>query len=84
MTKSINVKINETILESMNCHEEINWSGVVRSALINKLEELNTIRFDKEKAKKAFINCKKLRETGVFRSRKTGAEIVREWRNKRR
>lgn len=43
-----------------------------------------TNKFDKERARKAFIECKKLRNSRIFKGEKTGTEIIREWRDKRR
>lgn len=84
MTKSINVKISEDLYSELGQHDEINWSGVVRTAIKSKLSDLETNKFDKEKARKAFLECKKLRDSEVFKGRRTGVEIVREWRDKRK
>ena len=84
MTKSINIKMNESLWQELKEYEEINWSGVVRSALVNKIEELDKRKFDKEKAKKAFLDCRILRQNNTFKGKKTGAEIIREWRDRRK
>jgi len=84
MTKSINVKIDENMYDSMTKHEEVNWSGVVRTAIKNKLEQLETKKFDKELAMKAFKHLEKIRESRIFSGGKSGTELIREWRDKRR
>lgn len=84
MTKSINVKISDDLYSELGQHDEINWSGVVRTAIKNKLNNLELGKFDNERARRAFLECKKLRDSEVFKGKKTGAEIVREWRDKRR
>ncbi len=84
MTKSINVKIDETIYESMTKYDEINWSGVVRTAIKNKLEQLETKKFDKKLALKAFKDSQRTLKSGIFSGGKSGTELIREWRDKRK
>lgn len=84
MVKSINVKVDENLYEAMSLHEEINWSGVVRTSIKEKLNGLDVQKIDKEKARKALLDCRMLRNSGIFKGGKTGAEIVREWRDKRK
>ncbi len=83
MTKSINVKIQEDLYGSMGIHEEINWSGVIRSAIKEKLKSLEDRKFDKERARKAFNASQKLLAAHAFSGR-PGTEIIREWRDKRK
>ena len=84
MTKAISVKIDEELWTAMKTHEEVNWSGVIRNTIKNKLEELEEKKFDKNKARKAIEKIKKIRQQGSFKLDKTGTEIIREWRDKRK
>ena len=84
MVKSINVKVDEDLWGSLRLYEEINWSGLIRSSIRKKLEELETRKFDKKKAMTAFLDCKRLRNSGAFKGGKTGTKIIREWRDKKR
>ncbi|HLC58689.1 MAG TPA: hypothetical protein VJI68_02415 [Candidatus Nanoarchaeia archaeon] len=83
MTKSINVKVENETWEAMKTHEEINWSGVIRNTIKNKLKELEERKFDKNKAKNAFLESEKIIKEKVFKG-KSGVEIIREWRDKRK
>ncbi len=83
MTKSISVKIDEHLWEAMKTHEEINWSGVIRTTIKEKLHQLQEKKFDKKKAEEALLNLAFLRKES-FLNDKTGAEIIREWRDKRK
>lgn len=83
MTKSINVRIDDELYTAMNSHEEINWSGVVRLALKEKLGEVKVRKFDQEKARKAFKDSQRLLESKAFTGR-SGVDIIREWRDKKK
>ncbi|MBS3168646.1 hypothetical protein J4216_05965 [Candidatus Woesearchaeota archaeon] len=82
MTKSISVKIEEELWKKMKTHEEINWSGVIRNSIKNKLESLEG-KFDKGIAKEAFLDSEEILKEKIFKGR-SGTEIIREWRDKRR
>ena len=86
---TISVRIDRNLRERMRAMEEINWSAILRKALINQLNEkevngINENNFDFQKAKKASDDMERIRKSGVFNKGKTGVEIIREWRNKRK
>lgn len=81
----MSVRIDKGLREKMRMIEHINWSSVIRKALMEKVEELKEDTFDVERARRASMMMDKLRESGAFsKGKKTGTEIIREWRNKRR
>ena len=77
----ISVRINKELKEKMKAQEEINWSAVLRRAIIENLE--NKKKIDLEKRKKAFAMMDKLRKKGAFDGGRNSTEIIREWRDKR-
>ena len=78
----ISVRIDKGLKEKMKFYEEVNWSAVLRRAIIENLE--NRKKVDLEKRKKAFAMMDKLRKEGAFDGDRNSTEIIREWRNKRR
>jgi len=70
----------------MRMNDEINWSAFLRKCLNQKLEKMKETEnsFDTEKARKALDDANKIRKSGVFKGERTGVEIIREWREKRR
>ncbi len=81
--KAINVKVEEELWESMKSHEEINWSGLIRNSIKEKLFALEEKKFDKKEAQGALASAKAMRKEKAFTGR-AGAEIIREWRDQRR
>jgi len=79
---TISVKIDNEIYSNMKMHDYINWSALIRKSLVQQLEQMN--RINTEKAKKAAIDIDRIRKSGVFKGGKSGVEIIREWRNKRK
>ena len=79
---TISLRVNEELHQQMKLHDEINWSGVIRNTLIQKLEQLEKI--DKDLALKAAKNMDKLRQARVFNGGKSSVEMIREWRDKRK
>ncbi len=77
----ISVRVNEELRKKMKIHEEINWSAVLRRAIIENLENKEAV--DLEKRRKAFAMMDKLRKEGAFDGSRNSTEIIREWRNKR-
>ncbi len=47
-----------------------------------RLEELEEDNFDMEKARKAAADMDRIRKSGIFSKGKSGAEIIREWRER--
>jgi len=83
MTEAIiSVRVDKPIHDQMKIHDEINWSGVLRSAIDKKLDELETI--DIKKAQEAMSEVEKLRKSKAFTTKKLAEETIREWRDKRR
>ena len=78
----ISVRIDKNIKEKMNMQEHINWSAILRRAILQYLENENKI--DLERAKEASEDMDRIRKSGIFDGGKTGTEIIREWRNKRK
>ena len=79
---TVSVRIGEDIRNQMRMHDEVNWSAVIRNSVVEKLDDLESI--DSERAEKATQLLNELRKSKVFDKGKSGAEIIREWRDKRR
>jgi len=79
---TISVRIDEHIHNEMKMHDDINWSGIVRNSIAEKLEKLETI--DPAKAKKAAAVMDSLRKSKSFDKEESSVKIIREWREKRR
>ena len=80
---TISVRINRELQEKMKKLDYINWSAILRKSIINELSKREEV--DKERIKEASKQIDKLRESGAFSSgKKSGTEIIREWRNKRK
>lgn len=77
----ISVRVDKELKEKMKSHEEVNWSAVLRRAIIENLESRKKVDF--EKRRKASEEIDKLRKSGVFDGGRNSTEIIREWRNKR-
>lgn len=83
MTETVvSVRVDNTVHEQMKLHDDINWSGVIRQSLLEKLEHLEQI--DKERARQAAQHMDKLRRAKVFDKGKSSEELIREWREKRK
>lgn len=78
----ISVRVDESIHTQMRLHDEINWSAVLRSAVVEKLEKLDKI--DVDRAKKAAKSIDILRKSKIFDKGKLTLEIIKEWRQKRK
>ena len=57
---TISVRIDKNIKEKMNMQEHINWSAILRRAILQHLENANKI--DLERAKKASKEIDKIRK----------------------
>ncbi len=78
----ISIRLDERLRERMRMQEHINWSALIRNILSQQIE--NFERANTEKMQKASKSIDKIRKTGIFNKGKTGAEIIKEWRNKHR
>jgi len=78
----ISLRIGKELKEKLRAATHINWSAVVRKALNEEVKKI--YRIDKEKAEEAAKNMDKIAKSGVFSGGKTGTEIIREWRDKRK
>jgi len=83
---TISLRIDQETYKKMKQIEHINWSAIIRKALKEQLEKQfqNESTFDKERAKKAAKEMDKIRNSGIFNKEKSGTEIIREWRDKRK
>ena len=79
---TISVRIDEHIYNEMKMHDVINWSGIVRNSIVEKLEKIETI--DTARAKKAAAVMDTLRKSKSFDREESSVKIIREWREKRR
>lgn len=77
----ISVRINQELRNKMRNQEEVNWSAVLRRAIIENLE--NKEKVDLEKRRKAAKMMDEIRKSGVFDGGRDSVSIIREWRNKR-
>lgn len=77
----ISLRVDKNLKAKMREHEEVNWSAVLRRAIIENLE--NRKKVDFEKRRKAFAIMDKLRKERAFDGGRNSTEIIREWRNKR-
>jgi hypothetical protein len=80
----ISVRIDKQVRERMRELDHINWSAIIRRALIQYIAQEQEKKFDMEKVKRACERIDKIRASGVFDEGKSSVEIIREWRNKRR
>ena len=78
----ISFRIDKYLKEKMKAHEDVNWSAVLRRAVIENLE--NKEKIDLEKRKRAIREMDRLRKMKVFDGGRDSISIIREWRNKRR
>ena len=77
----ISLRIDENLRNKMKTHEEVNWSAVLRRAIIENLENRKKVNF--QKRKEAFEMMDRLRKKRAFDGEKDSTLIIREWRDKR-
>lgn len=77
----ISVRINKELRDKMKSQEEVNWSAVLRRAIIENIERGKKVNL--ERRKKAIAMMDKLRKEGAFDGGRNSTEIIREWRDKR-
>jgi len=84
MTDSIiSLRVSKDMLEKMRALDEINWSAFLRNCLNKELEQTDFL--DKNKIKKAEEIMDKIRNSSKGKAGgKSGVEIIREWRNRRK
>lgn len=78
----ISLRIDKELRERMRNYDEVNWSAVLRKAIIENLK--NKEKIDLERRKKAAKMMDKIRVSGVFGGGKDSVSIIREWRDKRK
>lgn len=82
MTDSIiSVRINKEILERMRMCNEINWSSLIRNSINKRLENMEEI--NQKKARESAKKMDEIRKSHIDKG-KTGVEIIREWRERRK
>lgn len=79
---TISVRIDKNMYGRMKEIEYINWSAVIRKALEKSIEEQRAKK--SWRIKKAIDEITKIRKKRTFDSGRTGTEIIRKWRNKRK
>ena len=78
----ISVRVNKELRDKMKDQEEINWSAVLRRAIIENLENKEE-KMNLEKRRKAAKMMDEIRKSGAFNGGKDSTLIIREWRDKR-
>ncbi len=79
---TVSVRVDEELHAEMKIHDEVNWSAVLRKAIVeqvSRLEQINTTQ-----AQDAFAAIAEMRKIRIFDKGKNSTEIIREWREKRR
>lgn len=84
--KIISTRIEKKLYDQMKLHNEINWSAVLRMAVMEKIKqrEINNFQIDKEKAIEASKRIDQIRKSKIFDKGKNSTELIREWRDKRK
>ena len=80
--RTISLRVSGETYQRMRAIEHINWSAILRRALIEELEKVNQVK--QEQRAKALAGIDNIRKSGIFNGGKSGAELIREWRDKRR
>jgi len=78
----ISLRIGKELKEKLRAARHINWSEVIRRSLTEEVEKIH--RIDSKKAEEAIRDMNRIRKSRVFSGGKTGTEIIREWRDKRK
>jgi hypothetical protein len=78
----ISLRVGKELRDKMKIYSHINWSAIIRSALVEELKKMN--RIDKKRAIEAMKDMDRIRKSKVFDKGKSGTEIIREWRDKRK
>jgi len=76
-------RVKKDIYNQMKLHDEINWSAVIRKAVIEKMKHKEN-KINEEVAREVLDSIRKIRESKVFDKGKNSTELIREWRDKRR
>lgn len=76
------VRLDEETKQIMAAHDEINWSAVIRNYINEKIESLENRKIDIVLASKAAADLSAL--AAKSKKGKTGTELIREWRLKRK
>ncbi|MBI2042947.1 hypothetical protein HYT25_00995 [Candidatus Pacearchaeota archaeon] len=80
--KIISLRVDKELRDKMRVHEEVNWSAVLRKAIIENLENKEKVVL--ERRKRAIEEMDKLRKLRVFDRGKDSTLLIREWRSKRK
>jgi len=83
--KIVSTRVDQHLHQKMKMHDEINWSAVIRNALITKLkEEEQEDWINKERLIEAAKKMDGLVRKNVSGGGKSSTQIIREWRDKRK
>jgi len=82
----ISTRVDKNLHDSMKFHDEINWSAVIRRALLEKIKRAETENWiiNTQKGREAIKMADKIRKSRMFEGGKSSTQIIREWRDKRR
>tara|TARA_Y100000310_G_C20239527_1_gene603957 strand:+ start:116 stop:394 length:279 start_codon:yes stop_codon:yes gene_type:complete len=81
--KIISVRLDENLYRQLKLRDEVNWSAVIRNALLNRVKtERSSVNFDRHIASNAKVAIENIRDSRVFDSKVDSTQIIREWRDK--
>ena len=78
----VSLRVDKKLHEQMKVHDEINWSAVMRKSILESIEKMEEI--DVKRSKEASLKIDTIRKLKKFAHGKASAELIREWRDKRK
>ncbi|GEM_PF-2104031 len=79
---TISLRIEKALHAQMKRHEELNWSAILRKAIVEELDKTHIVNIPKARA--AFKSIVELSKKMNIHKGKSTTEIIREWRDKRK
>ena len=80
----ISLRINKNLKEKMRMLNHLNWSVILRKMIEQQIEKIEEDNFDIDRAKKTSEDMNRIRKAGIFNKGRTGTEIIKDWRDKRK
>lgn len=79
-------RVKKDIHNEMKQHDEVNWSAVLRKAVMEKIRQrdINNFEIDKKRASEASKKIDDIRKSKIFDKGKNSTELIREWRDRRK
>ena len=79
-------RVKKDIHNEMKQHDEVNWSAVLRKAVMEKIRQrdINNFEIDKKRAREASKKIDDIRKSKIFDKGKNSTELIREWRDRRK